>query len=139
MDRDLLLPNFGKMAMVEKDEDLDSRVSKLWSSCFQELVELYESYYEKIFHQEEDIALETVIFSINKNLTSHHGKKAANMAMGDSSSAGLAQIFCTGWEVRTIHTLFDYVVRTSKMSRTTTKNQNGWHFPRWKHYWRVSA
>jgi hypothetical protein len=40
MDRDLLLPNFGKMAMVEKDEDLDSRVSKLWSSCFQELVEL---------------------------------------------------------------------------------------------------
>jgi hypothetical protein len=127
-DSDLLLPNFGKMAMVEKDEDLDSRVSKLWSSCFQELVDLYESYYEEIFNQQEDIALETVISPINKNLTSHHGKKAANMAMADSSSAGLPQIFRTGWEVRTIHTLFDYVVGTSKMSRIATKNQNGWHF-----------
>jgi hypothetical protein len=127
-DRRLLLPNFGKRAMQEKDDDLDSRVSQLWSSCFQELVELYDSYNETTLREQEESGMVTVLGPLNKKLTSHHGKKAANMAMADSSSAGLPQIFRTGWEVRTLHTLFDYVVGTSKMDRTATKNQNGWHF-----------
>jgi hypothetical protein len=125
---DLVFPKFGKMAMKEKDDDLDSRVSQLWSRCFEELVALYESY-DDIFQDHEDSGGEPVIAHINKNLTSHHGKKAANMVMADSSSAGLAQIFRTGWQVRTLHTVFDYVVGTAKMDRKATKNQNGWHFP----------
>jgi hypothetical protein len=126
-DSDLLLPKFGKMAMKEREQDLDSKVSQLWSSCFEELVELYESYHE-IFQDQEESGEAPVIGHINKKLTSHHGKKAANMVMADSSSAGLPQIFRTGWEVRTLHTLFDYVVGTAKMSRAATKNQNRWHF-----------
>jgi hypothetical protein len=126
-DSDLLFPKFGKTAMKEREEDLDSKVSKLWTSCFDELVQVYDSYHEIILDQ-EGRGEERVIGHINKRLTSHHGKKAANMAMADSSSAGLPQIFRTGWDVRTLHTLFDYVVGTSKMSRTATKNQNRWHF-----------
>jgi hypothetical protein len=126
-DSDLVFPKFGKMAMKEREQDLDSRVSQLWSSCFEELVTLYESYHE-ILQDQEECGGEPVIGHINKKLTSHHGKKAANMAMADSSSAGLPQIFRTGWEVRTLHTLFDYVVGTAKMNRTATKNQNRWHF-----------
>jgi hypothetical protein len=124
---ELVFPKFGKMAMKEKDEDLDSRVSQLWTHCFEELVTLYESYQEK-FQDLEESGVEPVIGPINKKLTSHHGKKAANMTMADSSSAGLAQIFRTGWAVRTLHTVFDYVVGTAKMNRLATKNQNGWHF-----------
>lgn len=124
---DLMFPKFGKMAMKERDQDLDSKVSQLWSSCFEELVELYESYYYEIFQGQQESGEEPVIAHINKKLTSHHGKKAANMAMADSSSAGLPQIFHTGWEVRALHTFFDYVVGTAKMSRTATKNQNRWH------------
>jgi hypothetical protein len=126
-DSDLLLPKFGKVALKERYENLDSKVSKLWSSCFEQIVELHESY-DEIFQDWEESGEEPVIGHINRNLTSHHGKKAANMAMADSSSAGLAQIFRTGWEVRTLHTLFDYVVGTSKMSRTATKNLNRWHY-----------
>lgn len=123
----LVFPKFGKMAMKERDEDIDSRVSQLWSRCFEQLVTLHESY-DEIFDDHEDSGGEPVIAHINKNLTSHHGKKAANMVMADSSSAGLGQIFRTGWQVRTLHTVFDYVVGTEKMDRNATKNQNRWHF-----------
>jgi hypothetical protein len=126
-DSDLVFPKFGKLAMKEREEDLDSRVSQLWTTCFEELVKVYDSYHE-LFQEQLGSGVVPVIGHINKKLTSHHGKKAANMAMADSSSAGLPQIFCTGWEVHTLHTLFDYVVGTAKMSRTATKNQNRWHF-----------
>jgi hypothetical protein len=122
----LVFPKFGKMAMKERDEDIDSRVSQLWSRCFEELVTLHESY-DEIFEDHDDSGGDPVIAHINKNLTSHHGKKAANMVMADSSSAGLGQIFRTGWQVRTLHTVFDYVVGTAKMDRNATKNQNNWH------------
>ena len=41
--------------------------------------------------------------------------------------SGLAQIFRTGWEVRGIHSIFDYVVGTQNMIHTAGKTLANWH------------
>ena len=64
---------------------------------------------------------------INKKLSSHHGKKGSNQKMGESSIAGLAQIFRTGWAVRGTHTIFDYVAGSERMSQQAGKVVSNWH------------
>jgi hypothetical protein len=65
--------------------------------------------------------------SVNKKLSSHHGKKGSNQKMGESSIAGLAQIFRTGWAVRGTLTIFDYVTGSERMSQQAGKVVSNWH------------
>lgn len=47
--------------------------------------------------------------------------------MGESSIAGLAQIFRTGWAVRGTLTIFDYVIGSERMSQQAGKVVSNWH------------
>jgi hypothetical protein len=64
---------------------------------------------------------------INNKLLSHHGKKGSNQKMGESSIAGLAQIFRSGWAVCGTLTIFDYVTGSERMSQQAGKVVSNWH------------
>jgi hypothetical protein len=90
---------------------IDSKVSTLWNDCFQDLIKKFKELAE----------------SLNSKLASHHGKKGSNQKMGESSVAGLAQIFRTGWAVRGTLTIFDYVIGSERMSQQAGKVVSNWH------------
>jgi hypothetical protein len=76
-----LLPKFASKALCTNFKGkIDSKVSSLWTDCFNDLLKKFKALGE----------------SVNKKLSSHHGKKGSNQKMGESSIAGLAQIFRTG-------------------------------------------
>jgi hypothetical protein len=65
---------------------------------------------------------------INPSLTSHHGKKGANQEMAESDVGGFAQIFRAGWEVKTAHSVFDYIMGTVNLMKSAGKSLAGWSF-----------
>jgi len=90
---------------------IDSKVSALWTDCFNDLKKKFSSLAE----------------SVNNKLSSHHGKIGSNQKMGESSVAGLAQMFRTGWAVRGTLTTFDYVAGSERMSQQAGKVVSNWH------------
>ena len=96
MDR-YLFPDFSSKAAVDSSKKgMDSKVSKHWTHLFKEL----KSYFDMMNN-----------CLVNMKLTSHHGKKGSNQKMSEVPLvSGLAQIFRSGWMVRGLHSLFDYVV-----------------------------
>ncbi len=110
-DSEYMFPTFADKARNETDEKSDSKVSSHWSTVFRKLLDLFKEYAGEC----------------NPGLSSHHGKKGSNMLMANSAtSAGLPQIFRTGWEVRGVHSLFDYVVGTVVMAVKGGKAVAGW-------------
>jgi hypothetical protein len=89
---------------------LDSKVSALWTDCFKDLLTKFKELAD----------------SLNNKLSSHHGKKGSNQKMGESSVAGLAQIFRTGWAVRGTATIFDYIIGSERMSQQAGKVVSNW-------------
>lgn len=88
----------------------DSKVSEYWTTVFKAL----------------QGQLETVGFAVN-NLSSHHGKKGANQLMAEVPGvSGLAQIFRAGWAVRGLHSLFDYVIDSRRMTNAAGKALSNW-------------
>ncbi|KAG7349398.1 hypothetical protein IV203_011995 [Nitzschia inconspicua] len=101
-----LLPKFAKKALSTNSKGkIESKVSALWTDCFNDLLKKFKALAE----------------SVNKKLSSHHGKKGSNQKMGESSVAGLAQIFRTGWAVRGTLTIFDHVIGSERMSQQAGK------------------
>jgi hypothetical protein len=107
-----ILPKFASKALTTNSKGkIDSKVSLLWTDCFNDLFSKFKALGE----------------SVNKRLSSHHGKKGSNQKMGESSIAGLAQIFRTGWAVRGTLTIFDYVTGSERMSQQAGKVVSNWH------------
>lgn len=64
---------------------------------------------------------------MNLNLKSHHGKNRSNQKLAENPlTAGIPQVFHSGWEVRSVHTLFEYVVGSESMTRQTGKVLSNW-------------
>jgi hypothetical protein len=107
-----LFPKFASKALNTNSKGkIDSKVSALWMDCFNDLLKKFKALAE----------------SINAKLSSHHGKKGSNQKMGESSVAGLAQIFRTGWAVRGTLTIFDYVIGSERLSQQAGKVVSNWH------------
>jgi hypothetical protein len=133
-DSEFLFPSFAHVALLENaDGKNDSKVSGLWTKQYESLLSLQEEYID-LFQEdsaeggpgpvfEEDF----FISPMNPRLTSHHAKKGANVLMSNSSASGLPQIFRTGWEVRTCHSIFDYLMGTVKMMLKSGKTISGWN------------
>ena len=101
-----LFPKFaGKALNINSKGKIESKASALWADCFNDLLKKFKELAE----------------SINNKLSSHHGKVGANQKMGESSIAGLAQIFRTGWAVRGTATIFDHVAGLERMSQQAGK------------------
>ena len=107
-----LFPNFARQALkTSKENQSESKVSSYWKECFQEVYE----------------QLQAVGKDINKHLTSHCGKKGANQHLAEMESVSpLAQIFRSGWEVRNIHSLFDYVIGSDRLLQQAGKAVSNW-------------
>jgi hypothetical protein len=107
-----LLPKFASKALTMNSKGkIDSKVSLLRTDCFNDLFLKFKALGE----------------AVNKKLSSHHGKKGSNQKMGESSIAGLAQIFRTSWAVRGTLTIFDYVTGSERMSQQAGKVVSNWH------------
>jgi uncharacterized protein YdbL (DUF1318 family) len=107
-----VFPNFHKKSTKQtKDNKNDSRCASLWSDIFRRLMPLFllvDQYF-------------------NKGLSSHHGKKASNQKMANSYVvSGLAQIFRSGWILRGIHSIMDYVIGSPVMSQQAGKAVSNW-------------
>ena len=65
---------------------------------------------------------------LNPNLTSHCGKKYAAQFMGETTCLSpLATVFRCGWEMRNVHTLFDYLVSSAVNDRKSAKVLANWN------------
>jgi hypothetical protein len=107
-----VLPKFAAKALNTNSKGkIESKVLALWTDCFNDLKKKFTALAE----------------SLNNKLSSHHGKKGSNQKMGESSIAGLAQIFRTGWAVRGTLTIFDYVMGSERMSQQAVKVVSNWH------------
>lgn len=94
-----LFKDFAERAKRHLQGATKSSVSQLWSTCF-----------KSFFRQFGEIADQ-----VNLNLKSHHGKRGPNQKLAENPlSAGLLQVFHTGWELRSVHTLFKYVVGSDR-------------------------
>ena len=107
-----IFPTFSRHALRTSSETKsDSKVSSYWRECFQAV-------YTDLSH---------LNIQINQKLTSHCGKKGANQHMAELNSVSpLAQIFRSGWEVRNIHSLFDYVIGTPRLMQQAGKAVSNW-------------
>lgn len=120
---DLLFPRFGLMALKERnDNKIDSKVSELWTSTYLQLVHMSESLKERAAGSSDDVTV------LNAKLSSHHAKKGASVTLSNSRACGLPQIFRAGWEVRNVHSLFDYIHGTKQMDRESAKALANWSF-----------
>lgn len=107
-----LLPKFStEGSKVDKNNKSASRVGSFWTKCFHGI--------KKEFQGLSEI--------LNDKLTSYHGRKGANQTLAETSSVcGYAQIFRSGWEVRAIHSVFDYVVGSKILTNQAGKALSGW-------------
>jgi len=106
-----LFEDFAERARRHLNGLTKSNVSQLWSTCF-----------EALFKQFGEIAEQ-----VNLNLKSHHGKSGSNQKLTENpSTAGLPQVFHSGSDVRSSHTLFEHVVRSESMKWQTGKVLSNW-------------
>jgi hypothetical protein len=106
-----LFPKFSQEAAIFRDEKSESWVSALCTLCFNSLYKEFKSLSE----------------TLSTQLISYHGRKGANQKLAETNAvSGLAQIFCTGWELRGFHTIFDYVVGSKTLTNQAGKALSGW-------------
>ena len=88
-------------------------VSQLWTSRF-----------KSIFKHFAEIADQV---DVNPNLRSHSGKGGSNQKLAENPiTAGLPQVFHSGWELRAVHTLFDYVLPSASVTKRTARVLANW-------------
>ncbi len=110
-DDDFIFPEFAEKALKQSESKSDSKVSALWSAHFEDL---YKSF----------LCISEVL---NHDLHSHCHKKGGNQTMAQIPSvSGLPQIFRSGWEVRGMHSVFDYIVGSVTMEHQAGKALSGW-------------
>jgi hypothetical protein len=116
---------FSKAALREdSDTKKASHVSNCWKEVFNQLINQYQGYREYGNLADE----EGEVWTINLQLGAHSGKKRALNEMANSSLQPLAIIFRGGWEMRNVHTLFDYIYQKEKHDINAAKVCAGWKF-----------
>lgn len=115
-DSDYLFPDFGrKVAVANANSKQDSQVSKYWTQRFTEELTYYTEQYTPELREND-----TALGYINPKLSVHCGKKRGINEMGSSDLASLPMIFRGGWEMRNVHTLFDYIHKQEKLDAAKT-------------------
>jgi hypothetical protein len=110
-DRPHIFPTFHREASFINDNDkVESRVSALWNTC---LSKLYKSF-------------NRLSETLTEKLTCYHGRKGASQYLAESSAGGLPQVFRTGWQLRGVHTLFDYVISSKPLTDQAGRTLAGW-------------
>ena len=106
-----VFPTFYEKSIHQTNDRNDSKCAGYWSEIYKRLMPYFLCF--------------SALF--NKGLSSHHGKKASNQKMANSYIvSGLAQIFRSGWILRGIHSLLDYVVGSPIMSQQAGKAVSNW-------------
>ena len=119
---DFVYPKFGEKALNENEhEKKNSLVSKLWTDAFKTVVAYYYEHYQDIMETYED-------FELNLKLGAHSGKKRGLEQMNDSILNPISLIFRGGWEIRNVHSLFDYIFQKKAQDIEAGKSGAGWKF-----------
>ena len=110
-----MLPLFaGKANATDGKGQVASKVASHWTTIYKKLLLIYET-------------INLLAISLSAGLSSHSQKKGANQDMsGILSVSGLAQIFRSGWQIRGVHSLLEYVVGDQVMQDQAGKALAGW-------------
>ena len=101
----------------EANKNSRSLVSKLFRTFYDKIVDVYSAGVDIIFN---------VDGQLNKNLSSHGGKKAFMQTMSDMGNNPVATVFRAGLTLKKMHTMFDYVFGSTAMDTETGLNISGW-------------
>lgn len=123
-----LFPQFAAKlgsASADGSAKLDSKVSELFTNCFNAIHGIVSSY---LVDHPDHAALEELFFGdLAEKLTSHCMKKHAVNKMGNARDLPLhAMVFWSGWAMKTLHTLFDYLVSSSHNDELCAKVLAHW-------------
>ena len=112
MEGDYVFPNFARQSLkTNNTSQNESKVASYWKECFAETF----------------CSLRQVGMAVNELLTSHCQKKAFNQKCAEMPHSNpLAQVFRSGWELRNVHSLFDYIVGSAKLLQQAGRSAAGW-------------
>ena len=116
-----LFPKFHTAATKDQQNQAGAKrkrsghVSSLWTEIYKKLYALYEN-------KKEDF--EGV--SLNEKLGSHSTKKFTAQWLADHGNNPISTIFRVGWDLRSLHTLFDYIVGSQALDDEAAKVLSGW-------------
>jgi hypothetical protein len=129
---DFVCPAYGARANKEdkRQKKNSSGVSSLWTEKFREIVK----YFDEIREGEAGDASDSEPSASAKllgggsfgKITSHAGKQYAVQNMGASPLKIVDIIFRAGWQVRNVHTVFDYLQREGVNDLEAAKACAGW-------------
>jgi hypothetical protein len=78
-------------------------------------------------HPDEPVISELFLSELKPKLTSHCGKKHAVQKMGDVQGLPMhAIVFRSGWDMKNLHTIFDYIVKSMINDERCGKALAGW-------------
>jgi hypothetical protein len=141
---DYVCPAYGRRANKEdkRQKKNSSGVSSLWTETFKWIVQYFKEIkkaeaaaaaaaeasddlepHDKSEHHESAKLLAVGSFG---KITSHAGKQYAVQNMGKSDLKMMQIVFRAGWEVRNVHTIFDYLQREGVHDLEAAKACAGW-------------
>lgn len=122
---DPIFPEFHKENEKDNTRESNGRkqkkgaVSGLFSSMFKVLLQIYDDS-GQAFHGDNDYVL-------NHKLGSHSAKKLTCQTLADFGCNPISTIFRVGWDLRSVHTLFDYIVGSKVLDEKAGRTLSGWY------------
>lgn len=79
-------------------------------------------------------ASDDIYLNVSGKLVGHSGKKFCVNVLTNSDLGTMTVIFRCGWEMRNVHTIFEYTVRSDKHDIMASKVIAGWRYKHGDNY-----
>jgi hypothetical protein len=122
---DPMFPEFYKEAKKDQDRQVSGRhqkagaVSGLFNKIYQQLYGVYEKSKDRFGSNTDS--------DLNPHIGSHSAKKLTCQHLSDYGNNPISKIFRVGWDLRSLHTLFDYVIGSKVLDDQAGRTLSGWH------------
>jgi hypothetical protein len=122
---DPIFPEFHEQAAKDLKREVGGRnqkkgaVSDLFNRIYKEIYGIYENSGET-FHGKTNSVL-------NPKIGSHSAKKLTCQHLSDYGNNPISTIFRVGWDLRSLHTLFDYIVGSKVLDDQAGRTLSGWY------------
>jgi len=122
---DPMFPEFYKEAKKDQDRQVSGRhqkagaVSGLFNKIYKQLYGVYEKSKDRFGSNTDS--------DLNPHIGSHSAKKLTCQHLSDYGNNPISTIFRVGWDLRSLHTLFDYVIGSKVLDDQAGRTLSGWH------------
>ena len=122
---DPVFPEFYKQAKKDEARQVSGRrqkaggVSGLFNKIYKQLFAVYKKTKDKLVSNTHS--------DLNPGLGSHSAKKLTCQHLSDYGNNPISTIFRVGWDLRSLHTLFDYVLGSKVLDDQAGRTLSGWH------------